>query len=224
MAALSLVNYRVAYAGVPLPPIAAGLFEYVLAANGVFVRGKRRELSALLPIASCEIRGLAELEPQIELRVPRVPQGQVGWMLEQARKAEDSIGSPTEIIFHLSVDDAGIWNVETPEQLQGPARAKPLDDSGSSSYARAFLEVHSHVNMSAQFSGTDNGDEIGFRLYAILGRIFTAPEMRVRVGLYGYRWELPAKEMFDLPPEVSDAKDVETLERFWEGKEDANRL
>ncbi len=222
MAELSLVNYRVAYVGVPLPPIAAGLFEYVLAGNGVFVRGERRELAAILPIASCEIRGLAEHEPKIELRVPRVPQGQVQWMLEQARGAEDDAGRPTEIIFHLSVDDAGIWNVETPEQLQGPARARPLDDSGDSSYARAFVEVHSHVNMSAQFSDTDDGDEIGFRVYAVLGRIFDAPEMRVRVGLYGNRWEIPAKEIFDLPPEVSDATDIEKVERFWQRKEDAD--
>ncbi|MCL4488365.1 MAG: hypothetical protein M1570_09585 [Chloroflexi bacterium] len=222
MAELSLVNYRVAYAGVPLPPIEAGLFEYVLAGSGVFVRGERRELSALLPIASCEIRGLAELEPDVELRVTRVSQEQVQWMLEQDRRAQDSTGRPTEIIFHLSVDDAGIWNVETPEQLQGPARAKPLDDSGASSYARAFVEVHSHVNMSAQFSGTDDGDEIGFRVYAVLGRIFTAPEMRVRVGLYGYRWEIPATEIFDLPPEISDANDVEKAEMLWERKEDAN--
>lgn len=224
MDALSLVNYRIAYAGVPLPPIEAGLFEYVLAANGVYVRGERPELAALLPIASCEIRGLAELEPKTELRVPGVPQEQVRWMLEQARRAQDDTGRPTEIIFHLSVDDAGIWNVETPEQLQGPARAKPLDDSGSSSYARAFVEVHSHVNMSSQFSHTDDGDEIGFRVYAILGRIFDTPEMRVRVGLYGYRWEIPAREIFDLPPEVSDAKDLDNIEAFQERKEDANRL
>ncbi|MCL5952157.1 MAG: hypothetical protein M1132_10640 [Chloroflexi bacterium] len=222
MAELSLVNYRVAYAGVPLSPIEASLFEYLLAANGVYVRGERRELAALLPVASCEIRGLAELEPKTELRVPRVPQEQVQWMLEKARRVQDDTGRPTEIIFHLSVDDTGIWNVETPEQLQGPARARPLDDSGDSSYARAFVEVHSHVNISAQFSGTDDGDEIGFRVYAILGRIFNAPEMRVRVGLYGYRWEIPATEIFDLPPEVTDAKDAENTEMLWERKEDAS--
>ncbi len=224
MAELSLVNYRVAYAGVPLSPIEASLYEYVLAANGVFVQGQRQELAALLPVASCEIRGLAELEPKTDLRVPRVPQEQVRWMLARARRAEDNTGRPTEIIFHLSVDGAGTWNAETPEQLQGPARAKPLDDSGDSSYARAFVEVHSHVNISAQFSGTDDGDEIGFRVYAVLGRIFDAPEMRVRVGLYGYRWEIPAREIFDLPPEVSDSKDLDNIEAFQERKEDANRL
>lgn len=208
MPRVPLVHYQIAYAGIPLPSAESKLYDYILAGNGVFVRGERKELAVLIPIAACEIRGLAAREPLIELRVPRVPHDALRWMLDQARQAVDADGKPAEIIFHLSIGESGIWSVEIPEQIQGPVLAKPLDDSASSSYARAFVEVHSHVDMAAHFSSMDDGDEVGFRVYAILGRITRAPELHVRVGLYGYHWEIPADEIFELPAEISDAKEV----------------
>ena len=68
-----------------LPPFRGGLFEYIIAANGLFVRAERPELRALIPAAACELRGLQRVEPACELRVPRVPAGVVSAMLEAAR-------------------------------------------------------------------------------------------------------------------------------------------
>jgi hypothetical protein len=59
--------------------------------------------------------------------------------------------------------------------------------------------------MSARFSSLDDQDEVGFRVYAILGCISTRPVMRVRVGMYGYRHDIPANWVFDLPPGIGDA-------------------
>lgn len=209
MSSAPLVQYRIAYPGIPLPPIEASLYEYVLAGNGLFVRGERRELSVLLPVATFEVRGLAALEPHIELRVPRVPQSVLLTCLDQARRARDSHGFLIESLYHLWVDETGNWHMEIPEQAQEWARVQPLDDSPSSSYARALLELHSHAELAPQFSSADDGDEIGFRLYAVLGHISKVPKLKVRVGLYGYRWELHAREIFDLPDEIRDAKEIE---------------
>jgi hypothetical protein len=206
----NLVNYRIAYPSVPLPPIEANLYEYILAENGVFVRGERREFAALLPIKACEIRGLAGLEPHVELRVPCVPSSLLLMMLDRSRKARDSNGFLIEILFHLWVDEAGAWQLETPEQSQGFARAKPIDDSPTSSYAHALLEVHSHAELPARFSSTDDGDELGFRLFGVLGDVLKHPQLRVRVGLYGYRWEMPAQDIFELTPDIVDALEMDT--------------
>ena len=50
--------------------------------------------------------------------------------------------------------------------------------------------------MRAFFSGTDNRDELGFRFYAVIGRIFTVPEMVLRVGIYGDMLRVPITTLF----------------------------
>ena len=206
----SLVNYLIAQPGIPLPPIIAGLYEYILAGNGVFVRGARPEFTAQFRLAPCDVRGLADLETQIEMRLPRVPVEQMRAMLNLAQQAKNSHGEPVEIIFHLLFDDGMNWHVVIPEQVQLPASAKPLDDSVGSSYARALIEVHSHDDMPAWFSTFDDYDETGVRIYAVLGRVFDRPEICVRVGLYGFRGEIPASLIFEMPSELRDGVAAET--------------
>jgi hypothetical protein len=189
----------------PLPPIEAALYEYVMAGNGIFIRGARREFQTQFCIQSCVVRGLLELETSLELNTPRVPCEMITEMLRRARAARDEKGRPCEIVFHLVFTDAGVWQCHVPDQNQSPMRAKPSDDSPTSSYARACIEVHSHVDMHASFSSTDNRDEMGFRIYGVLGCISATPVIRVRVGMYGYRQDIPATWVFDLPPHIGDA-------------------
>jgi hypothetical protein len=203
----SLVKYRIAKPGIPLPPIEASLYEYVMAGNGIFIRGARREFQAQFCITPCTVRGLADLEPALRLNTPRVPREIIAEMLHRARQARDTDGLPCEIVFHLELEETQsvTWQCHVPNQKQSPMRARPSDDSPSSSYARACIEVHSHVDMHASFSSLDDQDEAGFRVYGVLGCISTTPVMRVRVGMYGYRHDIPANWAFDLPPGIGDA-------------------
>ena len=43
--------------------------------------------------------------------------------------------------------------------------------------------------MRAYFSDTDNRDETGFRIYGVMGEIFSNPQIRMRVGIYGHFYE-----------------------------------
>jgi len=201
----NLVGYRIANPGIPLPAIEASLYEYVMAGNGIFIRGARRELQPQFCITPCVVRGLEELEPELHLNAPRVPREIVAEMLQRARSAHDAKGQRCEIVFHLEYDETGTWRCHVPQQSQSPVHARPSDDSPTSSYARACIEVHSHVDMHARFSSVDDKDEQGFRVYGVLGLISTTPVMRVRVGMYGYRHDMPARWVFDLPPEIADA-------------------
>lgn len=202
---INLVQYHIARPGMPLPPIEADLYEYVLAGTGIFIRGARREFQTQFCITPCTLRGLQELEPSLKMFAPRVPSEMIEDMLRRAREVRDEKGNPCEIVFHLELDESGAWHCHVPIQTQAPARAKPSDDSPTSSYARACIEVHSHVDMHAHFSTIDDKDEVGFRVYAVLGCIFTSPTIRVRVGMYGYRQDIPAAWVFDVPPGIGDA-------------------
>jgi hypothetical protein len=55
------------------------------------------------------------------------------------------------------------------------------------------------------FSRTDNKDEQGFRVFAVIGKVNEQPEIRVRVGVYGNYRNIPASMIFELPGEIRDA-------------------
>jgi PRTRC genetic system protein A len=201
---MKLVDY-VAATELPLPPINAAMYEYVMASNGVFVRGQRTGLRVMLPVMTgppTPLRGLVPVEPFVQLDHPRVPAELVDEMLDAALAAKDDAQDPVEALFHLSWDANGA-RLAMPSQERGVAFVRPIGQTPS--YETAVVEVHSHHGMTARFSSTDDADEVGFRVYAVLGEIFTRPTLRVRVGLYGHYWEIPATWVFQLPHRVTDA-------------------
>jgi hypothetical protein len=90
----NLINYTVAREAT-LPPIRTGLYEYVLAGNGLFVRSERKGLKALIPVAACNVHGLATVEPYVAFALPRVPVELTRAVLraaQQARIARADVG------------------------------------------------------------------------------------------------------------------------------------
>jgi PRTRC genetic system protein A len=201
---MKLVDYVAATAW-PLPPINAAMYEYVVASNGVFVRGRRTGLSVMLPVMTgpaIPLRGLVPVEPFVQLDHPRVPAELVDEMLNAALAAKDDDLKPVEVLFHLTWDANGA-RLAMPSQERGVAFVRPIGQTLS--YETAVVEVHSHHGMAACFSPTDDADETGFRIFGVLGEIYTQPTLRVRVGLYGHYWEIPATWVFQLPHRVTDA-------------------
>jgi hypothetical protein len=70
---------------------------------------------------------------------------------------------------------------------------------------KALIDLHSHALLDPFFSRTDNKDEQGFRVFAVIGKVNENPEIRVRVGIYGNYWNIPASMIFELPGEIRDA-------------------
>ncbi len=205
---LKLASHNI-YEGGSLPPFRAGvLYEYWLAAGGVYLRAKRAGMEVLLPVAAGEIRGLPRLDPYLRLDYPPVPWPQVIKMVDLARQALDTYGQPLEKLFHLSFDgeETWSWRLEVPAQVQTAGSVRPLSSGAGSSYERAILELHSHHSLAAFFSDTDDRDEArSFRLFAVLGRIFDSrPEIRVRVGVFGYFWQVEARQVLDIPEWLHD--------------------
>lgn len=185
-----------------LPPIPACLYQYVVGANGIFVRAERPGLKALIYVAPTiePVRGLVDVQPQIRLEraVPR-------WMTERLLlDAWRQNGKEKLYYLKLSPNDLPAWACHVPEQKQSPGGVHPVDPFAGG--ADTILEVHSHHGMSAYFSKTDDREErAGFRLFAVLGNLYDRrPVIRTRVGIYGHFAEIPASWVFDLPPYVID--------------------
>ena len=203
-----LVRYLLA-SGAELPPISAPLYEYVFAGNGVFKRAARKEMSAMIPVTECAIRGLAPVEPELTCQFDRVPESAIRQILDAAREAARQ---ELEILFHLSLVD-GKWRLEVPPQIQRYAFVEPMEKGAGSSYERAIIEIHSHHRMPAEFSPDDDRDEAGFRIYGVIGnlnpRTACWPKINFRVGVYGNWWPLPSDRVIEMPSELIDcnAKD-----------------
>jgi hypothetical protein len=209
---LPLVDYIIARSS-DLPPIRAAMYEYVLAGNGVFVRGSRTGLLASIKVFDCQVKGLAQLQQSFHFDYPKVPSSLLATMLLRSRQVSAGLleFSPKEILFHLYWDGLQ-WQLEEPRQLQSSTSCKPLGSSLDSSYERALIEVHSHHWMQASFSSTDDSEETGFRIFVVLGEIFTLPTIRVRIGLYHHFLEIPAESIFCLPEKMTGADNPNIIE------------
>lgn len=186
----------------PLPPQPPGLYQYVVASNGVFVRAERPELSAQICIGSTfdQVRGLEPLISYARIARP-VPAWMLARMFEMSYRAKQR-----EILFYLSLvgGEKPRWHVDLPEQVQRGTSVHPVDPYAGG--ASTVIEVHSHHHMPAFFSNTDDREEqSGFRVYAVLGDLARTPEIMVRVGIHGHFMNIPAGWVFELPGFARDA-------------------
>jgi len=178
------------------PMRSTDLYQYVVAANGIFLRAERPDLHVLIWLDSTHqpIRGLAPLSPYVRLGCSKVPARMTARMVELAYRARGS-----EILFYL---DAAPWRLVVPEQEATSVTVRPSNPYDGDG---VLIEVHSHHVMAPFFSSMDDRDELGFRIYAVLGNLLSAPMIHVRVGVYGHFYDLPAGLVFDLPIGVVDA-------------------
>ena len=187
-----------------LPEIApTSMYEYVYGSNGTFVRSKRQGLEVIAPVSYYKAKGLRAISASVQMTYPAVPLFLVEQMLEASRIACDANNNPVEIVFHLYFEN-GNWQLAIPDQEQTATSCKPLDNNANSTYSKAIVEIHSHHGMRAYFSDTDNRDETGFRIYGVLGEIFSNPQIRMRVGIYGHFYETATAGILELPAQITD--------------------
>jgi PRTRC genetic system protein A len=185
------------------PPKGA-MFDYILAADGVYLHAQREDLVACFKIAPAEIRGLRPGEPIFDFALPDVPANLVSEILGVAMNyAADS----KETLFWLEWSDLNPYNdgwlLREPEQNRTGVSCRPADGQ-EEAYERAIIEIHSHHSMPPRFSPTDDEDERGFRIYGVIGNLPEEPAIRMRIGVYGYFDEIPASWVMELPAALKD--------------------
>ena len=192
---LKLIQHLVVKDDGTLPEIAECLYAYVMAGNGVFLTAKRAGLDVLVPVSSSRIAGLPALTSYVSL-ARRVPMYLLSTALKLSRQS-----FPNEMLFWFNLNND--WSMEVPQQRTRPASVMPLDNMDMRG-TRALLDLHSHGALSPFFSATDNKDEQGFRIYAVIGEVDRLPKLCVRVGVYGHYFNIPASTVFEMPHEIED--------------------
>ncbi len=198
----NLLHYHL-YHKEPLPPITSmSGYDYVLASNGLFKRGENSWVSAVFPIKTFDrpLPGLSPLSSSFQLKIPRIPAELLRSILNQAIQCSDASSHGIESMFFIkSTDTADSLDCEGSYQIVRPD--SEVDTAGSVSYridqpSNIIMDLHSHHNMKAFFSQTDNADEQGFRFYGVLGQIHTKPTLALRLGLYGDFLPISVRALF----------------------------
>lgn len=198
-----LVEYTRATAANPGIGLSKGkLYRYILAANGVFVYSRNDYFEVLMPLnywrvfgGRRQVRGLVELEPRFRI-CSKVPAIKLQEIVKRSRWFV-----PDEVLIYTKINPYG-WINDIPPQENGKTFCKSRE-----SLPYVPIETHSHNSMPAFFSGTDNVEETGLRIYAVLGKV-THPtvEIKVRVSVYGHYWTIPYEWVFEKCDAVKEAK------------------
>ncbi len=188
---MRLVDYLIAYDGPPAPSGAA--YDYVLSADGLGVQAENEHLAARVPIARCEVRGLAALHPVFTLKHGRIPHALWAHVVDIARTWALEC---QEVLLTVRYTERLGYHLVVPQQAVSPTEVAYLPAPG------VVLEIHSHHRYAARFSVTDDADEQRLAVYGVLGRLDgDQPEVRLRVGVYGYFMGVPWGEVFEGEPQ-----------------------
>lgn len=194
-----LVEYQLFHENDQLDLSAGKMYRYIMAANGLFVYSRNEFFEACMPITPIRtpanmIRGLGICKPKFRI-ASKVPTVILKYMVDRSRSA-----LPNEILFYLSSSE-NCWGCRVPSQWTEEFSVKPASISGY-----VPIEVHSHNTMPAFFSGTDNQDEVGLRIYGVLGHVDRpVVDIKMRVSIFGHRAIIPYRYVFESYSEVQDA-------------------
>jgi len=175
-------------------------YTYLIANDGVYIAKDGEFLHVKIPIAGCEIRGLSHIEPSVYLKHGKIP----GILFDLALNC--FLADPDKEQYLAVTWSDGSYHLMTVNQERKAASVEYEHIEG------AVLDLHSHCNMSARFSAQDDKDETGFRIYGVVGKLETKPEVMLRVGVYGYFYFLKWDEVFSGTTGVSDVLTQKELE------------
>ena len=159
-------------------------YDYVITENGVFIEAEGPLLAARVPVVHGQIRGLEPLEPRVVLRYGLIPQRLFDLALNLIM-----CDVTRERYVGVSWDDG--YHIYTPEQ-EGTGGGVEYQVG-----SQVVLDLHSHGRMTPWFSLTDNKDELGLKLYGVVGKLDKTPEVRLRVGVYGYHHPVSWGQVFE---------------------------
>ena len=179
---------------------------WVMAGNGIWKVGINEEIKVMVKCFHATVPGLPLLRPAVMWQAyytDAMPGRWLPHILAHARQQGN-----TEFHYLFAFTDTRISDhvgVMLPKQ-DGTAGRVCYEMPES---ITPTLDLHSHHRMPAYFSDTDDQDDGGLSVSAVIGRIHgMRPEIRVRLNCWGWHQEVPARLVFDhLGPFVDAYRD-----------------
>jgi len=159
-------------------------YDYIAASNGLFIEAENKLVEARIPVADCEIRGLAPLKTKFALTFGSIPQRFFDLALDMF------LSDTTREHYVAVTGDSGYHFYVPSQEKEG---GKVVYECGD----QVVLDLHSHGTIGAWFSTKDNEDDKGLKVYGVIGSLGKTPVIKLRLGVYGYYMPLAWKEVFD---------------------------
>lgn len=185
------------------------LHNHIFQADGDYLVVNNKIGRFIVKVAEANRPGLPqELSGnKIELKVPKIPSKIYYEIVAFFRDICDTMGGAEAFIqvYYDKKDKKYVCHV--PEQtVTGTSvrydATENLNEKDRERYIFVF-EVHSHNNMSAFWSGTDNADEKETKFYGVFGKIKEdVIEEKFRFMVMGKQIDLQKEHIFDFPKET----------------------
>ncbi len=172
------------------------VYTYIMAGNGLWLEAENPLLEARIQLSSLMVRGLHPLLPRLELRHGRIP-------AHLLSLAMDAFSARSELEGYAAI----AWDGEKYE-LVWPAQERTATSVVYDKVPNTVVGLHSHGRMGAFFSATDDGDDLGFLLEVVVGKLDRlVPAAGVRLCIYGYHAPVELREVLaGLAPWIEEAK------------------
>ena len=141
---------------------------------------------------------LSVVTPGFTPALPPIPFKHLLDIISLFRKIESEGGNEALVNIYWDKQDETYF-VDIPEQTASPvsvdSRTNPEYDNDRYIH---YADVHSHCNMGAFFSATDDRDEKATRVYAVIGNVQGYfPEIKVRISNGGTYLEIDPRIVFE---------------------------
>lgn len=191
--------------GENLEPLTAKMYEYLLAGNGLLVRGERREFAVCLPLAREMVAGLPVADVFIDWKVPQIEPELWRQIVAHAQETTEPNDFRENVYAVFWRNERWNWTGIGTQR----SYAATLADDAREEYGEACIELHTHPPGALNFSRADDQDEAGkFRIFGILADIHRAPKFRFRCGIYHHFCQIPATFIGAMPPEFVDLNNL----------------
>lgn len=197
----TLVRHHVARKDALYPKPSPGI-DWIYAANGLFKRGTNPQLTLVAKICpiDADVPGLAQLLPSV--RWTAWPRRITGALLQPLLRDAQMAGSDGADGGLVRPIEKQYFIVHRDNDVRLVAPRDQLGTAGSLRYTMPergalLVDLHSHHAMRAYFSSTDDRDDQGLSVSAVIGNIYVRPEIVVRMNIYGHHAPIPATMVFD---------------------------
>jgi PRTRC genetic system protein A len=193
---------------------------YRMAGNGLFktARVPAAGLTVTVPVALAArpIRGLPALEPTIDLAHGALPAAYIAAILALFA-ATAALGVESHAAITVRDGAYRLVRREVGAATGGRVRYRLHPGDGA-----VVLDIHSHHRLPPFFSATDDADDVGVAVYAVVGAFGhpDGPAVRARLGALGHWWPVSLAALvdgplgvrdLDSPRSVGDGDDDETM-------------
>jgi PRTRC genetic system protein A len=153
--------------------VQAGPIEYVVASNGAFLSIKNDFVDAIVP--SKELAGLREQKNYCKWKLPPIPAALMYQVVKFFKEVADKHDTEVAVLLHFG---EGEWGVSVPKQQVSAGHVDyKVGVADRMPGKRMIGTMHSHVDMSAWHSSTDDDDEAQFDgLHVTLGKMDRVPQ------------------------------------------------